>query len=109
MNRKQKKNILFVGWLLLLLCTIIAVVCFNNKRLPEMNKYISEGEDMYLKEMYVESGDTVDSIIERCYSSMDDIKAVPIPVVRNELAEINNLDGDYTVHYGCYVVVPYIK
>ena len=108
MNKKQKKYILFVGWLLLL-CIVVGVVCFNNNRLPEMNKYISDGEDMYLKEMYVESGDTVDTIIERCYSSMDDIKAVPIPVVRNELAEINNLDGDYTVHYGCYVVVPYIK
>ena len=107
MSKERKKTILLIGWLLLSIT--LSVVCFNNNRLPEMNKYISDGEDMYLKEMYVESGDTVDSIIERCYSSMDDIKAVPIPVVRNELAEINNLDGDYTVHYGCYVVVPYIK
>lgn len=107
MNTQMKKNILFVGWILL--CAVVGVVCFNNRRLPKMNNYISEGEDMYLKEMYVESGDTVDSIIKRCYSSLDDIKAVPIPVVRNELAEINNLDGDYTIHYGCYVVVPYIK
>ena len=107
MSKERKKNILLIGWLLLSIT--LSVVCFNNNRLPKMNKYISDGEDMYLKEMYVESGDTVDTIIERCYSSMDDIKAVPIPVVRNELAEINNLDGDYTVHYGCYVVVPYIK
>ena len=97
-NRQLKQRLLISAFVLTLF-VVLAFILFSTKSMASNDEALYK----YYKSVQIKSGDTLyDLSLEYVNPTMNDTESFI-----NEVMYINNLDEDYHLYEGNYIIVPY--
>lgn len=101
-NYKILSGVILIG---IVIISVSITVILRNK---EYSDYIPNGCNQYTTSYRIQSGDTLDTILQDIRENYPETKEIPLSLHREEVLKINNLSNPDRITEGSSIIIPYL-